>query len=210
MKVITLGLLLLLASPTQDARPQDSRPSPPITGQVVDAQGRPVAGARYRTLGQGREIDGQWSSIFYTGLSRTLTTDEQGRFSVTVRPDPDLRYDLVLEGDGKAPVFLEGVEPGADLRVVLLEGRDVAGQVVREGGEGISHMCIGMQLPNARGEWYRAETYTDDQGTFRFPGFLDGDGWQLLVGGAPLPLEANEGEVLDDLLVEIRLSRSGR
>ena len=205
MKILMLALPLLLV-PTAQQHQADPQP---ITGQVVDVDGAPIPGARYRISGYEELSNGEWSLVFYTGEQRVLTTDAEGRFSVT--PRPDQRLDLDFDADGMAPSFLTEVEAGADLKVVLREGLDVAGRVVLDSGAGVQGFDVGLQRPNGRGAWFQTTTWTDADGHFEFPAFReDGQGWQLTVGRASLPLEAKLGEVLDDLLVEIKLSRTGR
>lgn len=205
MKILMLALPLLLV-PTAQQHQADPQP---ITGQVVDVGGAPIPGARYRISGYEELSNGEWSLVFYTGEQRVLTTDAEGRFSVT--PRPDQRLDLDFDADGMAPSFLTEVEAGADLKVVLREGLDVAGRVVLDSGAGVQGFDVGLQRPNGRGAWFQITAWTDADGRFEFPAFReDGQGWQLTVGRASLPLEAKPGEVLDDLLVEIKLSRTGR
>jgi hypothetical protein len=204
MKILLPTLLLFFVSASQEAQVD----SAPIRGQVVDEEGAPVAGARHWVSGFEERVDGEWRLVFFTGETLVSTTDAEGRFELPTRPG--LRYDLDFDIHGKAPAFYTQVEAGAQLKVVVHEGLDVAGRVVLENGDGIAGFEVGLERPNGRGVWFRTRARTDEDGRFEFPAFREGGEWQVTVGRATLPLEAKQGEVVDDLLVEIRLSRTGR
>lgn len=203
MKVPALALSLLAVPLLQDS----GGSAPPIRGQVVDEDGTPIAGVQYSISGTEILEDGEWHVAFHTGLSPTMTTDEQGRFEFTGRPG--VRYDLDFEFDGMAPVFLTRAEAAADLEVVMRPGLDVAGRVVIHGMPGLSGFEVGLERPNERGTWFQASTSTGADGGFEFPGFLAGEGWQLTLGGGVLPVDLMTGDAPDDLLIEVRVSRSG-
>jgi hypothetical protein len=205
MKLLVFALLLLLV-PAVQTSPPGARP---ISGQVVDENGGPIPGARYRISAYEERSDGEWMLVSYTGLQRVFSTDGEGRFTLSCQAHQ--RLDLDFDAPGKAPSFHTQIEAGEELKVVLREGLDVAGQVVLASGEAVAHCEVGMLRPNHRGDWFQARTWTDEEGRFEFPAFReDGESWQLTIGRAALPLGANPGEVLDDLLVEIKLSRTGR
>lgn len=203
MKVIAVALSVLAVPLLQDS----GETVAPIRGQVVDEDGSPIAGVRYSISGEEILEDGEWYVALTTGRSPIMSTDEQGRFELPGRRG--VRYDLDFEFDGMAPVFLTRAEAGADLEVVMRPGLDVSGRVVIDGVVGMSGFQVGLERPNGRGNWFQTSTSTGADGSFEFPGFLAGEGWQLTLGGGVLRVDLMTDDAPDDLLIDVRVSRSG-
>lgn len=207
--------LPLLASPR-------SAPTQLVHGLVVDASGAPLANVRCLESAWLELRDGSWQPVFYSGLPRPVFTGADGRFELELRAD--LRADLDFDLRGYAPSFLREVESGAEPRVVLRRGADVRGRVVQLVGdreEPIEGARLELTRPNERGLWFQAESASDAEGAFAFPGFLapeaaagparsGGLAWELVCNGARLAFEAEPGEAVEDVRVELRIERGAR
>jgi hypothetical protein len=215
----TLALLLPFLLPLA---PQDpgatSVQIEPVCGIVVDEAGQPLGGVRWWVSGHETLQDGQWVVTHFLGLAKIETTGADGRFELPGRPD--LRYDVDLDADGFAPAFQRQLEPGAQPRVVLRRGHTVSGRVVQlvDGQERPLHVVpIELQRPNERGLWFSSQRTTELDGSFAFRHFLPGEpdrgapeAWSLVCAGASLELDPERSGPIEDLKVEISITREGR
>jgi protocatechuate 3,4-dioxygenase beta subunit len=87
--------------------------APPISGTVVDEEGRGIAGARVACLAED-----DMNAVFYSRLFDV--TDAGGSFRIQSPPDPD-DFAMIVAADGYPTLFTKG-EAGSDLRLVMLGG----------------------------------------------------------------------------------------
>lgn len=181
-----------------------------LEGQVVDTQGRGVAGARV-TIGGADDLAARMLlyqvdspamtakvldtfSQLASPPPVTTTTDRSGRFTARSCPLGDT-VPIRVDADG----FVRGHESvaipadgHATTRVVLLEGAAVEGTVRDESGA----PCAGVLI----GAHDHGSTVSSDDGQFAFEGMTPGrillqigDRWR---GGARIELQAEAGERL--------------
>jgi hypothetical protein len=149
-----------------------------IAGKVVAADtGRPVKRARVIVTGAGRP--------------RAATTDDQGRFRVTVLPPGTYSITATKTGfvDGAfgqrralrtgTPVELAEAQQRADVDMKLSRGGVITGRVLDEDGEPLSRaMVTVLRQQYVRGEKQLTPAGTDqsdDRGQFRLFGLPPGD-----------------------------------
>jgi len=145
-----------------------------LRGQVVDAEGKPVAKARIQPGG--------------------AMTDADGRFALRERPNQ-----IVVAADGHAATA-HAVD--GDAIEVRLPGTTLGGKVVDPDGNGIPNVTVTLQT-YAGAEWHHTESPTDDRGRFRFRGASKGP-YQLavrapgreLIGGVRRESAARDDAVL--------------
>lgn len=165
-----------------------------LRGVVVDASGRPVAGAR---VDPGYPHD-------------ATSTDEKGAFSVTVHP----LAPLVLEvgAPGFAPRYVPVEKPdGGPVKVVLDPGGLVRGRVVDRGGKAVPGAYIVFWRRLASGRLSPVEDWkpdTDSAGRFEIrlpPGTYHARFYDMAFSHARIPgpdVTVRGGETID---LEIRL-----
>jgi len=212
--LLALPLLLLSAAQT----PQDAAPLPPVRGIVVDETGQPLGGVRWWISGNETLQDGQWVVTHFLGLAKVETTGADGRFELPCRAET--RYDLDFDADGFTPAFLQELESGADVRIVMRRGFTVSGRVFqRVDGEArpLGFVQVEMRRPNERGLWFTSQRTTDLEGRFTFDRFLPAGSpdqagylWQAFCAGATLDLDPTPSGPIDDLRVEISITHGGR
>ncbi|HEX7375921.1 MAG TPA: hypothetical protein VF278_02360 [Pirellulales bacterium] len=158
-----------------------AKPSVSLEGRVLDAKGKPFAGAQVRVWAEQRQhITGRESLPLGAPLfagSEWLTTDADGCFQTPRSLRPNVEYLLDVLAPGMSRVATETIEPAtwkttrfADIvlraaprlravlgQVVDGEGRPVADARVWQSGDGPS----------------RTETRTDASGRFQLPGVFD-------------------------------------
>jgi hypothetical protein len=214
MRPTSLAVLLpLLLAPQA---PDGATPRiDPVRVAVVDEAGNPLEGVRWWVSGHETRQDGQWVLTHFLGFPRIETTGTDGCFEIPGREG--LRYDVDLDADGFAPAFLRRLEPGAQPRVVLRRGQTVSGRVVQvvDGVERpLLSVPVELQRPNARGVWFSSQRATAPDGRFVFDRFLpDGEGdmdWRLVCAGAFMELGPGLPGPVDDLRVEVSITREGR
>jgi hypothetical protein len=136
---------------TSDARPahppaESSADALDFRGLVVDAEGRPVAGAR---------VGLRWGTL-------ATSSDVEGRFTLAA-PEPGTQ-EIEIDASGFARRMLV-MAAGAETRVVLLRGAVLAGTVQR---------ADGSSAPNAHVQVADLETEADAEGRFRLEGIPPG------------------------------------
>ncbi|MDF1702209.1 MAG: carboxypeptidase regulatory-like domain-containing protein, partial [Planctomycetota bacterium] len=118
------------------------RKAPPWEGRVLDAQGRPLAGATVRYSSDGVAI---------APRGTTTTTDELGRFTLPPPPvpAPGRRVVLLAEaGDALGALALRPDQlPPTPLDLVVERGASVTGRVVDAQGAGLAG--VGIRLTPA-------------------------------------------------------------
>jgi hypothetical protein len=159
-------------------------PGQTLAGQVVDRDGRPVAGA-------GLSLD--WASPYSHGFSGgTQNTDAEGRFDFQ-RVNGDLPGELSVHvrptqrHPGKQVAVK--VDFGRPMRIVLEEGQSVSGVVIdSETGRAIAAARISAGPVDWPAGSYRGtvSTVADVQGRFRFDNLEKRTYW-LRVEGAYSP-----------------------
>ncbi len=108
-------------------------------GTVVDAEGRPVEGARVSTTDDG--IAGREAPA--------VSTDAQGRFALPPPPPPAPGRRVVLVARAAAGEAARALRPGeeapADLVLVLGHGRAVVGRVTDESGAPLGRVAVRLE-----------------------------------------------------------------
>ena len=153
-----------------------------LAGTVVDAEGRPVAGATLRVLAVGSP----------SGTPVQATADAAGRFSLRRRPGP-----AILHAKGPDDT-LAGLVPladgAADVRVTLTPSATASGRVVAGAGKPVEGASLGLFLvAGPGGEPLRAligadvQVRTDRDGRYRLPSLVPGARYeaQVAVRGGP-------------------------
>ncbi len=194
--------------------PQDPAPfsaAAPVRGVVVDEEGAPQPGVRCWVSGFEQLQGDTWVVTHFSGKTRIHTTGPDGSFEISARTG--LRFDIAFDAAGFSPSEKTAVEPGAELRVVMRKGRTVSGrlvQIVNGSEQPIESARVTIRRPNPRGLWFETERWTGSEGRFRFTNFLPAEGggaeWQLVHGGAVLPLATGPGEEVLDVRIEVRMT----
>jgi hypothetical protein len=131
-----------------------------IRGRLVDATGAPLKARRM--VAQMRDAPTEWTFGLVHGDG--ADTDDQGRFWF-VRLAAGV-YDLEVVGE---PLLrgARGLVPGSDDRLVeVVPGGTIAGRVVDEEGERLTHASVVALKPGAGWDVVQAATVSPD-GTFR-------------------------------------------
>lgn len=138
-----------------------------LSGEVVDARGAPVAGARVRCLAlQGRGVPP-------AGGGAEAVTDEGGRFHLEA-PTGSGPRDLLAEHPQYAPSLHRRVVPGgAGCRIVLEEGLELSGTVQDLQGRPIPQAALVYRTLLGRRPWSR-RTSSGGDGRYRFTGIPAG------------------------------------
>ncbi|MCI0589343.1 MAG: carboxypeptidase-like regulatory domain-containing protein [Planctomycetes bacterium] len=184
-----------------------------LSGRVVDAEGRPVAGASVRA-------DGDWEASRKRGTGRAFRQSAQrdetggdGTFRLPGLPDSPLYMEVSLEGRGRT--VLGDLEPGREDLLVMLRPCGISG-TVRAAGDGrpIAAFSVGAwsRVPQGRpGRRVFPRSFESPDGTFEW---LDlGPGPVRVSVSAPgfVPatlegVEVKDGEVTGGL--DVRLARA--
>jgi RNA polymerase sigma factor (sigma-70 family) len=160
----------------------------PIKGRVLDLEGRPVVGATIQvarvTIG-GNLHHSLWQSS-WAGLTGDLTTDREGRFSLTgVGRGREVL--LSIEGPGiehklvevKTPAADRGSTPGPEVEIVAGPTKSVEGTIVAKGtGKPLAGIVVyGDEEAHHR----RVRTVTDERGRYRLIGLPKAEAYRLSV-----------------------------
>lgn len=184
-----------------------------VKGRVVDAEGKPVAGAEVTSPGDGLgQLQWQWG--LSGGLARRVlaTSDGEGRFTVTgLAP----RENWVLSakrpplvGEPSKPFRVQAGEETAEVLLRLTPGAVVVGRVVDGSGSPVEGANVNAwpQTPGVMPEGYNAISRAD--GTFRLEGLPAGtlglNAWNGTGNGAQASVtNLQAGEVREG--VELKL-----
>lgn len=146
-----------------------------FAGRLVDASGRPIAGAELvlsrSLLGKANGNDLYLDRYVREELVR-LTTDDDGRFEwAGLRGDSfDVEVDVPLHGR----MLLQGVSADGEREIALEPESTIAGRVVRAvSGEPVAGALVTASLP-AIDEAFRSTTTAGD-GSFRLSGLPSGE-----------------------------------
>jgi Carboxypeptidase regulatory-like domain len=180
-------------------------PGAAIEGRVVDARGRPVAGAGIRVAQPSGSSMMPSVLRMAAGRPADATSAADGRFRVTDQ-QPGSRVDLSVEKDGYVTADVAGVEaPSPEpLEVVLRTASKVLGRVVTEDGQPVAGASVQVQ-PESHGArgfgpgmsgWRQVQS--EEDGTFEVadvpPGRVDvaagAAGYRRLeLGGIEVPAD---------------------
>jgi len=167
-----------VASPSE-AWPDDE----PLTVEVVDGKGHPVAGA---LVVADRERK---------NYARCAATDEEGRATVTPLQNDAANHTLYLDAEGFVPLTLRRVSANGTIRVTLNPGKHLGGRVINEGGEPVAGAAVTGRLPGAGRDRSR-------RGRYRFTVLTDADGrWQsplMPVGTGRMTLRLAHPDYVSD------------
>ncbi|HEX6202470.1 MAG TPA: carboxypeptidase-like regulatory domain-containing protein, partial [Thermoanaerobaculia bacterium] len=189
-------------------------PGAEITGRVVDAEGRPLAGVEIRRF----ERDALYGRLALPGADEAapLTTAEDGRFVIA-----DLAagavVDLMFDAPGYTQETVSGVTapPERPLTVELTATAIVAGRVVDGFGDGLAGITV-QAMPDEAGPGGRrrfdarvAFARTDDDGRFEIENVPPGAVRLAASGGGFRPGEASgielaPGERRDGVRIELQ------
>ncbi|MEM7231087.1 MAG: carboxypeptidase-like regulatory domain-containing protein [Planctomycetota bacterium] len=154
-----------------------------ISGQVVDAQGSPVAGALVVVAAAGgderrwgrrpRNEEGQATRSEPLSLWRAqagVETDGTGRFVIDTVPNGT--YALSVQSDAHVPHREDGLELNdrADLEIQLGSGTQISGRVLSSRGEPVSGASLQLRL----GDSERRSATTDAEGRYSVGGIQPG------------------------------------
>ncbi len=164
---------ILLGAPTQ------------LSGDVLDARGRPVGGASVMVLrdeSQGERFDlrrGLFELQAALSALATAQSDAQGQF--LIRDLPPGRYVLRISAPGYSTAFKDGVLVSVDerstaVRVVLDPGAGFEGVVRDEGGRGVAAArVIAVAIPGANvARLDRIEARSAADGAYRLDTLVPG------------------------------------
>lgn len=187
-------------------------PGVALEGVVVDAESRPIAGAKLLATPRTDVVAFRPRS---QSERDQQTTDSEGRFRF-VDLTPEERMDLDVSHDDYAGIRLPGVQPPTEepLRIVLERTAVVRGRVVDESFAPVADVTVHTRFEGTGAHRYASSPshdQTDAQGAFELkqvpPGSLvlvvGEDIWKI---DQPPRLDIEPGEVIEG--VEIQVSRS--
>jgi hypothetical protein len=140
-------LLLGMATAPAPAAETAAETNGSIAGRVVDAQGRPIAGAELAADFRSEATAGSGGGSQTSREQRLGTTGEDGTFHIDgLGPGS---FDLVVRAAGYVEGRLEGVRPEGGrlvgLRVVLSEGARIEGLVLDQSGAPAAGVTIAVK-----------------------------------------------------------------
>lgn len=174
-----------------------------VTGRIVDAAHRPLAGATVRLSGRSRdpETGQQWlleQGRFVWEDPAPVTTGADGRFELRCDPPPPFAFHWSAQADGLARLSarLGALDPGAtrDLGdVVLVAGARLAGRIVDADGTpqgGAQFMIRSVETDGTVEEPFIAAggfTWAADlDGSFEAPGYWWPGEYEITVADQPV------------------------
>jgi protocatechuate 3,4-dioxygenase beta subunit len=171
-----------------------------VSGRVLDAGGKPLAGAVVHLrsgLRSSRGL-GMFERLVALGERDKIRTDSAGRFQTPRRLPPEYEYQAEVEAPDRIGRRTEWLTPArgktATFADVVLaptpQLRTVTGRLVDRTGKPIS----GADVFQSGDGPHRTRTTTDEQGRFRLPGVFEGRAF-LFVEGPGLTLRAQSIEV---------------
>jgi hypothetical protein len=163
----------LTEAPEQEVPPLAMLRPHPLAGTVVDAAGRPVAGATVRAV---RLLGG----VAVRGIDDDFTTtDEDGRFRIDLPGD---RFSLFVGHPDHASAALEEVASSTSLRIVLPKAGTIRGRVRRPDGTPVA--AFGVEV---RTTWNSAAPISAHTASGRDSSFRAPDGTFSLGGLRAMP-----------------------
>ena len=160
-------------------------PEAPFEGQILDPEGRPIAGASLRAWVDRAAVIGHDFDTRDGGANSfiiTARTDDQGRFSIPGAPPSKLPVNLEVSHPDHLSVSLKHLAPtsgDSPLVIRMKPGAVVGGIVVDEQGRGVPGAWIELRRPSG-GPGITSSIHTDDQGRYRFRNVAPGR-WNLVV-----------------------------
>lgn len=155
-----------------------------LEGQVVDAAGHGLRGARARLQWLDAEDQEEWDSSFRTWRRRHAQADDEGRFGFADLAPGRYRLDVTVIGRTGPPS--KEVELGANsvhrTELVVPAGHTLAGRVVDPSGEPVVNAYIGAHS-KAYEHWHNLSVRTDAAGQFTLADLPSG-AWSLIVNGS--------------------------
>jgi protocatechuate 3,4-dioxygenase beta subunit len=144
--------------------------SEPVTGKVVDAEGKPIAGAVVQITGINQQKDSSSFVQISQIMKKTATTDAEGRF-VLERIGKSNAVDATVSAAGYASEnsFADPKKPDADRVIRLERGCNIRGKVVDKNGKPVPGMPISNQFGFSTSYFN-----TDDKGCFEVTGMKPG------------------------------------
>lgn len=187
--------------PVASSEPGDPPRDDRLTGEVLDALGRPLAGVRVAVqrwpLSEVSSLDLEAQRLVLP--VGATDTDPAGRFTVDV--PPHLPLEVVIEAPRLARVVRNPVFGGEHLRVALAVGAVLEGRVVAAGtGLGVADVALRGWNFRAGGDHDLLAGSTDATGGFRFEGLPEG----------ALALEVRPRELASPGWREVVLEAGGR
>lgn len=153
-----------------------------LDGRVVDASGRPIAGAVVRVLAQQRQAAAGQDPVDLGPLlfdgREGLLTDAEGRFRTPRSLRPQASYSLAVAAPGRLPSETETIDPlvwkTTTFADVVLHAaprlRTVAGRVIDGDGRPVTGVRVWQSGDGSR----RTETVSGTDGGFRLDGVYEG------------------------------------
>jgi hypothetical protein len=174
-------------------------PDTEVAGEVVNARGNPIEGARVRIVGE--------RTAEATELVGATTTDADGSFRLSGL-EPGLYAVQAIQGvarSGMTSVVLSEDLAGPDLRLVLQEELRISGRVT-SGGAGVpgARVIAWPSFGGASGASMQ-ETVTGPTGEFDLVTSGTPGPWNFLVSAPSLPVHVGVTQVSDRDLVELVL-----
>jgi protocatechuate 3,4-dioxygenase beta subunit len=151
-----------------------------VTGSVIDADGKPVAGASVRLAGEHPSPPGSLLERFARSVQgRETFTDAQGRFTLTMSVDRSRAQTLVathaerkLVGTATLPTIGPGKDQPKSIRITLQPMAVLVGRVLDPNKQPIKAAQAQLfQVTEVDGGWHSQvveTTSTDSQGKYRF------------------------------------------
>lgn len=142
--------------------PAGDNPQQTVYGRVVNADGKPVAGAKILILTLHTERD--WHSG-----GGTAFTDQQGEFAFRPRENI-IACDFTIEADGYVSRSFSEVHPGTGTAVYhLSQGTRLTGRLLKD-GQSVPDVGIGIYDVKGGGFLNNFSAVTDGKGKFTFSG----------------------------------------
>jgi uncharacterized GH25 family protein len=139
----------------------------PVSGQVVDAAGKAVAGAHVTPV----DASSPWAGTFERDRA---TTDGKGKFKFDALAAGTFRFEA-RHGQhapgSSAAITLDGQNARTDVTIRLADSARIAGRVVSKSGQPVSGAGLRVAAKNAGyARQLARQAYTDDKGRFDVTG----------------------------------------
>jgi hypothetical protein len=176
-----------------EALPKDLTPERVVRGRVVDAAGKPVAGAQVEPFGCLTATRHWWGSM--PGVDAVSITNNEGEFIITAA-EPAEAFDLEVRSPRHAAKRFGLRETGKDHELPVEDGAMIRGRLVK-GGNPVAGVSVGLVQCDRNAETFLGEYYigTRDDGTFELPFVPPNDDFYIyttmesMKGAGALPLK---------------------